>query len=91
VFGAPPADATNVCGVVVYTGGYWFAALVAVLLWWLRVVLNVFPLERFDAFTHDRFCFFGPHLFFGVADKEYACCGVAVGCWLYDLKGVASA
>jgi len=52
---------------------------------------DVCPLQRFDSFTHDRFCFFGPHLFFGVADKQYACCGVAVGCWLYDLKGVASA
>ena len=47
--------------------------------------------QRFDAFTHDRFCFFGPHLFFGVAYKQYACCGVTVGCWVYDLKGVASA
>ena len=38
VFGAPPADATDVGGVVVYTGGYFFAALVAVLLWCRRVV-----------------------------------------------------
>ena len=41
VFGAPPADATNVGGVVVYTGGYFFAALVAVLLWCRRVVGHV--------------------------------------------------
>jgi hypothetical protein len=66
-------------------------------LFWRYVVMkpayffDVCPVERFDAFTHNRFCFFGPHLFFGVADKEYACCVVAVGCWLDDLKGVALA
>lgn len=43
VFGAPPADATNVGGVVIDTGVYFFAALVAMLLWCRRVVGHAVP------------------------------------------------